>query len=48
MALGVQANSSTQCEWFCVTVEYRLYVSAIITQNLVSYIVMDKSGENEL
>ena len=25
MALGVQANATTQCEWFCVTVEYRLY-----------------------
>ena len=25
MTLGVQANASTQCEWFCVTVEYRLY-----------------------
>ena len=24
MALGVQANASTQREWFCVAVEYRL------------------------
>ena len=25
VALGVQANASTQREWFCIAVEYRLY-----------------------
>ena len=26
VALGVSANVRTQCEWFCVAVEYRLYM----------------------
>ena len=29
MALGVQANARTQCEWVCVAVEYRLKANLV-------------------
>ena len=39
MAFGVQANASTQCQWFCVAVEYRLRGQKILQFTRVTVIL---------